>query len=411
MDHRQGRDVYDVKVENRCLVLQTIAQRPMISRAELAAATGLSKMSMSNIIGELMQLGIVCEPVNGRLEAVTAGRKPRYLDLAETSPCVIGIFISRYGVQVSLGDLRARILWTQHEPYPAMMDSEKLIEMTLRAIERAQKDCIRPILGVGIAAIGPVSTERGTILSPANFFGMHDVPIVQAVREATGYPVFLSSDNMAGAQAEKLFGEGRAHQNFLFLLIWEGIGCGIIVDGRPHVGQRGLGGELGHASICYNGPVCSCGARGCLELYANTGRMAEHVRSRIASGEASMLSGAELNWKNILRAACAEDAAALSAVREYCGFLSCALVNMVNVFDPEIIYLCQNECEEVGQLLSRLIQRELDTHMLAPDCRCVTVRSATFGSNAAVIGSLALVAARVFDGTVPFAADHTIRRN
>ena len=71
------------------------------------------------------------------------------------------------------------------------------------------------------------------------------MPIVRAIEEDTGYPVFFTADSMAGAQGEKLFGEGRAHDNFLFLMLWEGIGCGVVVDGKLHAGEHGLGGELG----------------------------------------------------------------------------------------------------------------------------------------------------------------------
>ena len=104
------------------------------------------------------------------------------------------------------------------------MDERTLVGMTLALIREALANCRRPVLGIGIAAIGPVSTQRGTLLQPANFYGIHDVPIVRIVAEETGYPVFFTADSMAGAQGEKLFGEGRAHDNFLFLLLWEGIG-------------------------------------------------------------------------------------------------------------------------------------------------------------------------------------------
>ena len=406
MESRRGSGVNDLKLQNRRLVLRTIAEHPMISRAEISLATGLSKMTMSNIIGELMQAGVVCESAQERSGAAALGRRPGYLDLADTSPCEIGVFISRHGVQVSVGDLRTRVLWTHSEPYPAVMNEQLLIEMTLAGIRRALQNCRRPVLGIGLAAIGPVSIERGTILRPANFFGMRDVPIVRAVAEETGYPVCFTSDNMAGAQAEKLFGEGRAHENFLFLLLWEGIGCGVVVDGKLHAGEHGLGGELGHTSICFDGPVCSCGSRGCLETYANTEHMAEHVRRRIAGGETSVLQGQPLNWATILNAASVGDGVALSAVEEYCDYLSCALVTMVNVFDPEIIYLCQHESGEGAALLAGLLQKRIYARMLAPDCRRMSVRCASFGERAVMAGSLALVAGKVFDGSLPFMPFH-----
>ena len=402
MENLRGSSVNDVKLQNRRLVLCTIVERPMISRGEIAEATGLSKMSMSNIIGELMQAGIVCEPAQARAESASPGRRPAYLDLADASPCEVGVFISRHDVQVAVGDLRTHVFWSRSASYPERMDERTLVGMTLALIREALANCRRPVLGIGIAAIGPVSTQRGTLLQPANFYGIHDVPIVRIVAEETGYPVFFTADSMAGAQGEKLFGEGRAHDNFLFLLLWEGIGCGVVVDGKLHAGEHGLGGELGHTSIRFDGPVCPCGSRGCLELYASTARMAEHVRARVEAGEPSLLKGAQLNWSTILNAAVAGDNAARSAVEEYCDYLSCALVNMVNVFDPEIIYICQYENPKAGELLAALLQERVRACMLAPDCRRMSVRCSTFGSRSVMTGALALVAGKVFDGTLPF---------
>ena len=400
---RQGLGVNDVKKENRCLVLRAIVDTPMISRGELARRTGLSKMSMSNIIGELMGSGIVRELEAGRCAQGALGRRPGYLDLTDTSPCVIGVSISRHDVQVTAGDLRTRILRREKRPYPASMDQNALIRLTLEAIRQVRRDLDRPVLGVGIAAIGPVSTQRGTILSPANFFGLRDIPIVGAVERDTGLPVFLASDSMACAQGEKLFGEGRAHSNFLFLLIWEGIGCGIIVEDKPYAGARGLGGELGHTCIRFDGPSCACGSKGCLELYANAQRMAHRVGQTLS--QHPLPSGCALDWAGIWRAALAGHAGALDACREYCDYLACALVNMVNVFDPELIYLCQQEDESYGGLIRDMLEERIQRSSLAPDCRAVPVRFATFGPQAAVVGSLAMVVGQVFNGALPFQPD------
>ena len=330
---------------------------------------------MSNIIGELMQAGIVCEPAQARAESASPGRRPAYLDLADASPCEVGVFISRHDVQVAVGDLRTHVFWSRSASYPERMDERVLVDMTLALIREALANCRRPVLGIGIATIGPVSTQRGTLLRPANFYGIHDVPIVRIVAEETGYPVFFTADSMAGAQGEKLFGEGRAHDNFLFLLLWEGIGCGVVIDGKLHAGEHGLGGELGHTSIRFDGPVCSCGSRGCLELYASTARMAEHVRAAWRRGTFA-LKGAQLNGHHPQRRRRGRQAAR-SAVEEYCDYLSCALVNMVNVFDPEIIYICQYENPKAGELLAgfyRSASRACSLRIAAA-CPCAVPRS------------------------------------
>ena len=277
-----GQSSSDLRIANRCMVLQRIIENPFIARSDLARDAQLSKMSVSNIVSEFIENGVVKEIMPGEQSNGTGspGRKAGLLDLADDSPCVLGVVITRWSVQVVLGDLRAQILRLEQRNYKAEMNQQLLFEMITDAIDAVRDGFKRRILAVGVASMGPVDRSRGTILSPSNFFGMHDVPVVEAVRAHTNLPVFFASDSMAAAQAEKLLGEGRSHSDFLFLLIHEGIGCGLILNGRPYAGARGLSGELGHTTVDHNGPRCACGNRGCLETYASTGRILHHIHSR-----------------------------------------------------------------------------------------------------------------------------------
>lgn len=398
MDARTGQSAVDLKKANRCLVLRTIVENPLISRGTLAKSTGLSKMSVSNIITEFAELGIVQETDSESTAYSGPGRKAGLLDLSDTAPLILGVLVSRVDIQVALGDLRARIIRTEQRRYTKPLRQDALFAMILEAIDAVQAGYAHRVIGVGVASMGPVNIHSGTILSPANFFGLHDLPIVDVIRRHTGLPVFFSSDSMAAAQAEKLLGEGRSHANFLFLLIYEGIGCGIIMHDRPYTGSRGLAGELGHSSINLNGPKCSCGNRGCLEHYASTDRMLKYIRSRIPSGSAMPVS----NWREIWRAATEGDGIAAAAINEYCDALSCALVNMINVFDPELIYLYQHADESADRMMIELLKKRISRQMLARDCRNVAIRRASFGEQAALIGTLSLVIAHIFSGELSF---------
>ena len=397
-----GQSSSDLRIANRCMVLQGIVENPLIARSDLARDAKLSKMSVSNIVSELIENGVVKEIMPGEQSAGTnnPGRKAGLLDLADNSPCVLGVVITRWNIQVVLGDLRAHILRLEQRNYRAEMNQELLFAMIMDAIDAVRNGFERKILAVSVVSMGPVDQNRGTILSPSNFFGMHDVPVVEAVRAHTNLPVFFSSDSMAAAQAERLLGEGRNHSDFLFLLIHEGIGCGLIVDGRPYAGARGLSGELGHTAIDHNGPRCACGNRGCLETYASTGRILHHIHSRRKS------SGKEeiqiRNWEEIWHAATGGVQEAVSAIEEYCDALSVALVNMVNVFDPELIFLYQHADRKADEMIIRLLKERINRCTLARDCRQIEICRATFGEQAVLVGSLALCIVHVFDGELSF---------
>lgn len=399
MRAHSGKSSSDLRIANRCMVLQSIVEHPFITRSELAEKAKLSKMSVSNIISELMENGIVKEimPDEPPVSAGTPGRKAGLLELADDSPCMLGVVITRWNIQVVLGDLRARVLRLEQREYEGEMNQEKLLTMIMEVIDLVRSGFDRRILAVGVVSMGPVDRERGVILSPSNFFGMHDVPVVEAVRVHTGLPVFFSSDSMAAAQAETLLGEGRRHSNFLFLLIHEGIGCGIIVNGSPYAGARGLSGELGHTTIDQNGPRCACGNRGCLETYASTECMLRHIRAR-SEGDAQQIR----SWEDIWRAAVNGNKAAVSAIEEYCDALSAALVNMVNVFDPKLIYLYQHADRQADEMMIRLLMERVNRRAMARDCRQLELRRASFGEQAVLIGSLALSIVHVFDGELSF---------
>ena len=398
MDVRTGQTAIDLKIANRCLVLRAIIENPLISRRALATATHLSKMSVSNIISEFAQLDLVRESENEQPCSGAPGRKAGLLDLSPASPCVMGVLITRWNVEVVLSDLRANILRLEQREYVSGMNAEILEKMILDAIDAVRRDFGRRILGVGIASIGPVNRSRGTMLAPSNFFGIRDFPVVDIVRAHTGLPVFFSSDSAAAALAEKLMGDGRSHANFLFVLIHEGIGCGVIVNDRPYMGDHGLGGELGHTVIDIDGPSCPCGRKGCLELYASTHRMLHHIRTRLPQDVPMTLQ----NWEDTWSAAVSGMPEALSAAQEYADALACALANMVNVFDPELIYIYQHTDREADELMMRLLSERINSSTLAQDCRQVKMHRASFGKQAALIGTSALVLSEIFDGKLSF---------
>ena len=396
-----GANAQDIRLGNRCLVLKTIATRPFISRGEIAEATGLTRMTMSNIISELMRGGIVSERSVNRPDSGTVGRRPIGLDIADGAPCVCGISIGRKGFSVLIGDFKAGVIASHRERYPEHPNEEILMERVLGAFRALAAKCTRRILGIGIVAMGPVNTEDGMLLAPSNFYGIHNVRLVERISRATGYPSFLMPDNCAGALAEKLYGRGRDDADFLFLLLSNGIGCGIIVDHRPYGGFSGLAGEIGHTVIAYGGRACPCGRRGCLEQYASVPRMQALVKADIQKGEKTLLSHAEPDWCGILGAASLGDAVALRALDEFCEALSCALANYVNVFDPQAIYLCY-EGAPAGDVLRQMILRKLSGNLLAREHRSLRIENATFGEQSVELGALAVVNSMVFDGLLPF---------
>lgn len=405
MNINSGSNLKDIKLQNRCLVLKLISTNPLISRNDIAKTTDLSKMTMSNIISELVSLGVVKETklVNAQNSGM-AGRKPAMLDIAETAPCVCGVFVGRKFCTVTIADFKARILHKQTTAYPPTLTGDELIQILFASYDVLKAECKRPIIGVGISAIGPLNAANGIILKPPNFFGIENLPIVQLISKHTGCPAMLMNDSSAGALAEKLYGYGGAESNFILMLISQGIGAGMVVDDQLFDGSIGLGGEIGHTSINFSGPRCSCGNCGCLETYANVENVVAKAAELLALNKNSVLSGCkELNWLAIVNAADDGDGLAVSVLDSFCDYISYALVNYLNLLDSHTVFLGY-DCEREEGIIEKLLERKVNNRLLASEFRCVHVHKSKFCADSPMIGSIAIVTSQIFAGHLPFVA-------
>ena len=108
-------------------------------------------------------------------------------------------------------------------------------------------------LGIGISSIGPIDFDRGMILNPPYFYGIHDIPVASLLEDRYSLPVFMDHDNQSAALAELLYGNGKNRDSFMLLGIARGVGCGIVKNGALYVDSRKLAPEVGHVSIDYRG--------------------------------------------------------------------------------------------------------------------------------------------------------------
>jgi glucokinase len=214
------------------------------------------------------------------------------------------------------------------------------------AISEAIGDApLAEVAGIGIGAPGPVNPTTGVVREAPNLPGWQDVPLRTLISERFARPTFLGNDaNLAGL-AEYLYGAGRGIRDMIYLTISTGIGSGIIVDGRMLLGTEGLAGEAGHMIILPDGPVCGCGAHGCLEALAAGPAIARDVVMRIKSGKKSRVTklvDGDLNKvdaKVVNMAAQLGDKVAINAFRRAGTYLGIGIANLLRLFNPRMIVL------------------------------------------------------------------------
>lgn len=263
-----GRNKDTMKLENRRQVLELIARQPL-SRAGLAKKTGLTQSAVGNMVGDLLQAGIVRE-VQSPPEEAALGRRPILLEVNPSWKTVIGVSIDRDGIEVGLSDMRGRGLG-KTVSLPCQNDPQAALDTIAQAVEGLLRDQrVRPerILGLGAIVPGPVNASRGVLLNPPRFEGWHGFPLKDQLSRRLSVPVYVEHNASAAARAQ--LNAGFPCRSFALLLINDGIGLGLVLHGQVYTGANGLGCELGHTSIDLHGRPCACGNRGCLELYAST---------------------------------------------------------------------------------------------------------------------------------------------
>lgn len=381
-----GINSTDVKERNRGLLLRLLCCEGAASRIEMSRKSGLSKMAITNIISQLIADGWIRE--THLTETSRAGRNPMGLALSEEAPCVLGVYISREGATAVLADacctLLSRNAVAFHEESKETF-WEKIHGVVLAAYQHAGK---RVVLGIGIAAIGPLDCEKGILLNPRNFYGISNMPIGSMLSEAFGLPVVLNNDMNAAALAEALFSPQHTRE-FLYVGISHGVGAGIISDGRLYQNTGGLAGEIGHVGVDENGPLCSCGRHGCLELYVSMPAIRQQA-AEIMKMDLQELTPARLS-RVLLMPAC------MPVIRQVERHLEYVLTGAVNLLNPEAIIIGHEGVYLPDVLLARL-EQGLNRGILASGYRHIAVRRAAFGKDAPLAGSVCCVLEKVFCG-------------
>lgn len=376
------------KVYNRNSILKMITLDAPISRIELANRSGLSKMSLTNIISEFKEEGLVVE--TGVDVSASGKRKPILLELVDGALCSIGIHITRSFVEGCLADIKGKILFSKQEPLPKDVNAESLTEIILNLIRTIHDLESRKIVGIGVSSMGPIDLEKGMILNPTNFYGIENLPIVSIIKEKyPSLPVFLCKNTNSAVLAEKYYGTDKTINNFVYLGVSKGLGCGAVVNDHLVTGSDGFACELGHISINPDGPVCSCGNKGCLEIYASLNAAEQYAEEELKKGEKTVLTS-PVSYEDIVSAAKSNDKVACRVLDKQCKYLSIAVINLINAFDPTVVVV-GNEIAIAGKEVIDRIRTAVGNIPISAKHHPIDIVLSKFYDKAPLLGSAAYV--------------------
>lgn len=373
---------------NRQIVLNYVRDREPISRAEIARETALQRSTVSTIVEDLKSDGLIEEIGEGES---TGGRRPTLLRLRAAGAMAIGVDITPTCTTIATSDLGGRVL--EREEFPHIEQPEQLYARVIESVRRlAAKAGERKIEGVGVSLPGLVDPDSGrAVYIP--WFKWRDWPIAAEISDATGLDVIVDNDANAAALAALWFGrqELREARDFIMVLVAEGIGTGIVVDGQIYRGERGGAGEFGHMIVGERGPVaCSCGNHDCWEAFAS-GRAA--VARYVRDGGAS-LDGGRLDFAQVVDRALAGETRAIRALNETAHYLGIGISNLIVGLSPEAVVVggvIARAWPLVADALSETIQRSVRRGL--PSAR---IMPSILGDHPTLMGAISLVLARKF---------------
>ena len=369
---------------NRGRVLDVLRERGHVTQADLSRFTGLSRSTVSTLVGELRGAGHVSELEDSDAAAGHVGRPPVFLVLEPSAGCALGIDFGHTHVRVALSDLSHRVMSEREaaiavdeDPIGSLDTAAKLAATMLAEAGVGAAN----VIGCGMGVPGPVDYRRGRVGSTSILPGWLGIQAADEMSRRLQLPVVVDNDANLGALAEASWGAARGHENVAYIKASSGIGAGLVLGGRLHRGANGTAGEIGHDIVDEAGPFCRCGNRGCLEALAGGTAIAESLnRSR---REALTLS-------QILDLAKDGDLTCRRALAEVGRQLGVAAAKLCNLVNPDRVVL-GGLLGRAGEVVLEPMRESVRRYAVDSARAAVEIVPSALGERAGVLGALALV--------------------
>jgi predicted NBD/HSP70 family sugar kinase/DNA-binding transcriptional ArsR family regulator len=391
-----------LRAGNRARVVALLREHGEMTQAAVARAAGLSPATVSSIIRELRETGTVdaVDTSAGRAGADQrgddrsargrrgvgrrgVGRRGLSLALRPAAGYAVGIDFGHRHLRVLVADLAHTVVAEASRPLPGNHTAAEgiaaAVYMVRAALRQAGTDTAA-VVGVAMGLPGPIDASTGIVTSATILPGWVGVAVAERMQAELDLPVQVDNDANLGALAELVWGAGQGCADLLYLKVATGVGAGLVLRGRLYRGAFGTAGEIGHTTIDENGPVCRCGNRGCLEMYAGAGALAELLHQ----------SGPTLDPSELVELADSGDLACRRVIADAGRVLGVAVANVCNVICPERVVV-GGALATAGDLLLEPMRASLRRVAVGPVNRRTNVLAGVLGQRTQVLGAVALV--------------------
>lgn len=356
-----GRNLIDVQQMNRTSVIRMMMSNQHMTRAKLAKQSGLHQATITNIVRDFIDWGLVREV--GLIDS-GSGRRSIELELVHEAYKCFCIRLTRKHYLITVIDLAGKTYFKEKYQIGGKSPIQVIDEIVgqIEKLKQTYKEDV--LLGIGLALPGPFVREHGQIALMTESSGWQNIDIGSELESRVGLSVTLEHDAKAASFSEwrELEEEGKSVKSLLCILLGQGIGAGMIEDGQILRGTLGTAGEVGHMSISYNGPKCACGNNGCLEMYCSTYHIMRSTNDLLEQFPNTCLSE-ESSFNDVLEAYYKGDGLARRVIDDAGKMLGYGITNLLNIVNPSVVVLA-DELAQAGDDFLDIVRETVRGHVI-----------------------------------------------
>lgn len=387
------------KIFQKNAIIEYLYEQGPTSNPDIARYTKMSSPTITKLIQELINLGIVIDMGIG--ESI-GGRKPNLFGINPNARYIIGIDIDCRMVKLGIFNLANEAVSEIITYFGNVKDKNEMFNDLFRRLEKLIKESdidSDSLLGIGVSIPGLINSKTGQTYMDLRIDGEK---LEDQFNKRFNLPVVIDSDSRVMAIGEQAFGFAKNKKDVLCLNICDGIGLGMILNGIVYRGMSGLAGEFGHINVVKDGNLCTCGKYGCLETVASGTALIEQAQQGIKKGQESLIKELvnndldDIHVSDIIEAVNKGDIFAIEIINKLGHFLGEALSSLVHIFNPEMIIIGGKVALAENYLINP-IENTLNKYTISHIMKDTQVVTSRLEEKVKLLGSVAMVMNRVFD--------------
>jgi len=378
------------RIHNSRLVLSTIYNRGETSRVEVSRLTGLTRTTVSEIVGKFIEDGLVTE---SGVSPSRGGKPAILLRVDEEARHLIDLDLANSEFRGAVVDLRGRVLRRLRLPVQER-DGEAALALVYTLVEQLLGQVERPILGIGIGTPGLMDPQKGIVRQAVNL-DWHELPLANLLRERFDLPIYIANDSQAAALGEFTFGNPARRDNLVVIKVGRGTSAGIVLNGKLYHGDNSGAGEIGHVKVVEGGAACRCGNTGCLETVVSSRALLRQAREMARQDPDFMLNrlAAGPEWfttETLLQAYEAGDPRVVEMVAQAGRCLATAVAYLTSTLNINYVVIA-GSLSRFGEGLVGPVREQVQKGTLAALARQTEITISSLAGDIVILGAASLL--------------------